>query len=106
MIFFYLFHFLNSIILFFEYFLYRIIHCKNKQLQSKNIVQFIITSIKLQKQKYSYGYKMNNTRLTNQIIMLPIDNLNNPDYKLMETYIQNQKLQKYNYYLNFLFVSL
>ena len=49
---------------------------------------------------------MNNTRLTNQIIMLPIDNLNNPDYKFMETYIQNQKLQKYNYYLNFLFVSL
>ena len=42
-----------------------------------------------QKNKYSYAYKFNSTRMKRQIIMLPVNDAGHPDYEYMEQYIKN-----------------
>lgn len=70
---------------------------------NQDIGQFFCAAIEIaMKDKYNYSKMCTQKRLNTQKLKLPIDNLNNPDYKFMENYIQNLKLQKLNNYLNFL----
>lgn len=66
---------------------------------NKFVLLFFKTIILQQKPKYNYGYKFNGTRMKRQIIMIPVDNAGNPDYKFMEQYIKNLMIKKYNDYL-------
>ena len=62
---------------------------------------FIITSIKSQKDKYSYGYKFSEKRMIRQYIKLPVNDAGNPDYEYMEQYIKNLMIKKYKAYLEY-----
>ena len=42
----------------------------------------------MQREKFSYGYKMGTGRMKRQKILLPIDSNGNPDFEFMESYIQ------------------
>lgn len=60
---------------------------------------FIVNQIKLQKDRYSYGYKLGTERLKKQKIMLPINDLNEPDFEFMENYMRKVEytlLKKYS----------
>lgn len=72
---------------------------KRKELSNKYVCLFISTAIRQQKIKYCYGYKMNNTRMENQIICLPINANNEPDYEYMEQYVKNNIYLKNIQYL-------
>ncbi len=54
-----------------------------------------------QKEKYSYGYKFNETRMLRQYILLPVNNNDRPDYTYMEQYVNYMLIQKYNDYLEY-----
>lgn len=64
---------------------------------------FIANQIKQQKTKYNYGYKMANSRLRQQTILLPVTVDGMPDYEFMEQYIHdiiNRKHAEYRSFLN------
>lgn len=65
---------------------------KNKV--SKEALFFISQCLRLHKSKYSYSYTINSTRLKRQIIQLPIDYKNEPDYSYMEKYIRHKEQEK------------
>lgn len=56
----------------------------------------------MHRQKYSYSYTINSTRLKEQTILLPVNNDGCPNYKYMEQYIKNVMYKQYNKYLEFL----
>lgn len=70
---------------------------------SKYIYLFIKNTILKQKEKYQYGYKFNGERMSQQYIMLPINESGEPDYDFMEEYmkaIEKKLLKRYQEYLN------
>ena len=68
------------------------ISMKNGQKMSKEIGLFVKTAIENSKdKKYGYGYKFSQSRINKQKISLPIDNLNNPNWKFMEDYIKQEQ---------------
>lgn len=69
------------------------LHLKNYK-DNKYVNLFIITAIKKQKEKYSYGYKFSEARMRNQYIMLPVNDAGDPDYDYMEQYIKNIEQKK------------
>ena len=68
---------------------------------NKFVLLFFKTIILQQKNKYSYAYKFNSTRMKRQIIMLPVNDAGNPDYEYMEQYIKNLMIKKYKAYLEY-----
>lgn len=60
---------------------------KNEKLNSYNS-QFIISILNRLKDKYSFNREINNTRLKNEIIILPTDTKGNPDWLFMEQYMK------------------
>ncbi|MCC3870027.1 restriction endonuclease subunit S [Terrisporobacter mayombei] len=76
-------------------------HISLKNIQgNKYIYLFFKSIIYKQKIKYTYGYKFNENRMKRQIIMVPVNDKNEPDYEYMEQYIKNTMKQKYNKYIN------
>ena len=69
---------------------------------NKYILLFICRSLEMHREKYSYSYTINSTRLKEQTILLPVNNDGCPDYKYMEQYIKNVMYKQYNKYLEFL----
>lgn len=68
---------------------------------SENLAKFICNQIKIQSDKYHYGYKMSNNRLLNQKILLPVLENGEPDFDFMENYIhelEQEKLSEYKSY--------
>lgn len=55
--------------------------------RNKFVALFIVNQIKAQKEKYNYGYKMGTARLKKQKILLPVNELGEPDFEYMEKYI-------------------
>lgn len=68
---------------------------------NKYILLFFKTIILQQKPKYSYGYKFNGKRMKRQIIMLPVNDVGEPDYEYMEQYIKNLMIRKYKDYIQY-----
>ena len=56
---------------------------------NKYIGIFISTILNMMKYKYSYGRKLSQDRLAEEVIKLPTTNDNKPDWNFMEKYIQN-----------------
>lgn len=51
---------------------------------------FIVASLRYAlKNKFSYGYKLSQTRIKRQTLMLPVTDDGKPDFKYMEEYIKN-----------------
>lgn len=75
-------------------------HLKNIN-DKKEILLFFSTLIHLQKTKFNYGYKFNQSRMNRQKILLPIKEDNSPDYQYMEQYIENLIYSKYHTYLEY-----
>lgn len=69
---------------------------------NKYILFFISQTLEQHKNKYSYSYTINSTRLKEQIILLPVNQENEPDYEYMEQYIKNIMFEQYSRYLQFL----
>ena len=63
----------------------------NEKLNKKNGL-FLCRAIEnTSTKKASYGYLFNSKRLDNGIVLLPIDNTNNPNWQFMEDYIKQEK---------------
>ena len=65
---------------------------------NKYVLLFFKTIILKQKVKYMYGYKFNSKRMKQQIILVPVDDEGNPDYKYMEQYMINLEIKLNNKY--------
>ena len=63
---------------------------------------FLKTLILKQKSKYQYGYKFNAARMAKQKILLPVNARNQPDWVLIERYMQRQELSRVIEYLSYL----
>lgn len=74
---------------------------KLKKEVSKEVLFFIAECIKLQKNKYSFSFTINSTRLKRQKILLPINKDEEPDYEFMEQYVKlifDKKVSHYREY--------
>ena len=63
---------------------------------------FIITTIKSQKDKYSYRYKFSEKIMIIQYIKLLVNDAGNPDYEYMEQYIKNLEYNKIIEYMAYI----
>lgn len=68
---------------------------------NKFIYLFFSRIIYKQKDKYTYGYKFNENRMKRQMILIPVNDHNEPDYEYMEQYAINVMLRKYNQYTSY-----
>ncbi|WP_158095564.1 MULTISPECIES: restriction endonuclease subunit S [Massilimicrobiota] len=68
---------------------------------SIDVLRFFQCCINMHKNKFSYGYKANETRLKRQIILLPVKDNNEPDFEYMEHYIKEIKFKKKEEYVKF-----
>lgn len=65
---------------------------------NKEMLLFVCMSLEMHKNKYSYTYTINSTRLKKQNVFLPIDEFGKPDFEFMEKYIseiQEEKIFQY-----------
>ena len=65
--------------------------------------QFLVSALDKNRAMYSYGYKRNENRLSNESIMLPMAKNGQPDYAFMEQYIKEREykfIQKYRDFVN------
>ncbi|MGF3073567.1 restriction endonuclease subunit S [Facklamia sp. P13069] len=63
--------------------------------KDKYYSMFLVQSIKSQKEKYGYGYKMGTARLKRQKIMLPVNNIGGPDFVYMKKYMQIEEIKAF-----------
>ena len=63
---------------------------------------FISRSITIQRSKFGYGYTLNNKRLKNFQVMLPVNDEGAPDFEYMEAYAKNLEAEKYRKYLAYI----
>lgn len=62
---------------------------KLKEIEGNEYIYLFIKAVILkQKPKYQYGYKFNASRMKAQIIKLPVNERNEPDYPFMELYMK------------------
>lgn len=65
------------------------------------VLQFIARSLECHKDKYSYTYTINSTRLKQQTILLPVTSKGEIDYNFMESYIKELEDHKIKEYREF-----
>lgn len=75
-----------------------ITHLKNKQF-NKYIYLFISTLTKRLSEKYNFNREINDTRISKEKILLPIDKNDDPDYYFMEAYVKEQEDKKKQEYI-------
>lgn len=76
-------------------------HLKTKGF-NKWIYLFLTVAIDKQKNNFNFNREINDSRVRQMKIMLPVDSGNKPDFKYMEQYAKNMMLKKYKQYLDFL----
>ena len=79
-----------------------ITHLRNSK-NTKHSYLFIATLLNRLSQKYNFNREINDKRISNEIIILPITSDGKPDYAYMEQYTKNLMLRKYCEYLNYKF---
>lgn len=72
-----------------------------EDLSSSNLL-YISKVIEKQREKFSHGYSLNNSRLYNQKIMLPIDENGDPYWNYMNNFIKKIKKENVEKILNYL----
>lgn len=65
-------------------------------------LSFIAMSLKSHKNKYSYSFTINSTRLKKQKILLPINTKGEPDYVFMEQYMRQKEQDKKDKFQNYI----
>lgn len=73
------------------------LHLKNHE-DNQYVLLFFKAIILQQKNKYCYGYKFNERRMLRQIIVVPVDDNDEPDYQFMEDYIKELMVAKRKQY--------
>ena len=68
---------------------------RNKRLNKYN-AKFISTIADTVRSKYNFGFKRNEEHLKKEILQLPIDDNNNPDWHFMEEYIKERENKQRN----------
>ena len=69
---------------------------------SRATLLFIATCIRQQRGRYGFGYSLTNTRLMRLCVMLPVNEVGEPDFEFMEAYIvaiEEKILQRYRDYI-------
>ena len=66
------------------------------------IYLFLAVAIEKQKCNFNFNREINDSRVKQMKIMLPVGSGNKPDFKYMEQYAKNMMLRKYKQYLAFL----
>lgn len=79
-----------------------ITHLKNSK-NTKYSYLFTATLLNRLSQKYNFNREINDKRISNEIIILPITLDGKPDYIYMEQYTKNLMLRKYCEYLDYKF---
>lgn len=69
---------------------------------SKYVYLFMTALIEKQGSNFNFNREINDARIRNMQIMLPITDSGEPDYEYMEQYAKNMMLRKYHQYLAFL----
>lgn len=69
---------------------------------NKYIYLFLTTIVSRIGDKYSFNREINDFRISNEKILLPVNEDGNPDYEYMEQYIKNIMYNQYKKYLDFL----
>lgn len=69
---------------------------------SKYVYLFLIATIEKQGSNFNFNREINDARIKNMQIMLPVDDAGEPDYAYMEQYSKNMMLRKYKQYLEFI----
>ncbi|MBK5719883.1 restriction endonuclease subunit S [Dysgonomonas sp. Marseille-P4677] len=77
------------------------LYLKNYTL-NRQIALFIITSIEKQRVCFEYARKWRPMRMRKSKLLLPATPIGTPDYKYMETYINNLEKQKKRQYLDYI----
>lgn len=72
----------------------KVVTLLNRERVSRNTLLYLAAAIEQQRQKYVFGYKFNAFRMRRQRIMLPADNVGNPDWEYMENFIDFKMQQK------------
>ena len=73
---------------------------------SKWIYLFLTVAIEKQGSNFNFNREINDSRIKQMKIMLPITDDGTPDYEYMEQYAKNMMLKKYKQYLAFLDTKL
>lgn len=63
---------------------------------------FMTSMIEKQGSNFNFNREINDARIRNMQIMLPVTDSGEPDYEYMEQYVKNMMLRKYRQYLTFL----
>lgn len=69
---------------------------------NKYIYLFLTTIVSRISDKYSFNREINDFRISNEKVLLPVNEDGNPDYEYMEQYIKNIMYNQYKRYLEFL----
>ena len=77
------------------------LHLKNGR-DGEAVLLFCAQAIRMQREKYSYGYKFSSSRMSRQKIMLPVDGAGEPDWAYMEQYVKNMMAKKLRQFQAFL----
>ena len=69
---------------------------------SKYVYLFLNSTIEKQGSNFNFNREINDARIKNMQIMLPVTDSGEPDYAYMEQYAKNMMLRKYQQYLEFI----
>lgn len=72
-------------------------HLKSDRM-NQYIYLFIVTMLNRLSDKYNFNREINDKRISREKILLPVNELNQPDYEYMEQYIKNLLILKYQQY--------
>jgi restriction endonuclease S subunit len=73
---------------------------------NKYVYLFLKATILKQKEKYAYGYKFNETRMSKQKIILPAKQNGEPDFEYMANYARNIETDQLSRYMTYLKTSV
>ena len=62
---------------------------------SKYVYLFLTSTIEKQGSNFNFNREINDARIKNMQVMLPVDDSGEPDYEYMEQYSKNMMLRKY-----------
>lgn len=69
---------------------------------SKYVYLFLTSTIEKQGSNFNFNREINDARIKNMQIMLPVTDTGEPDYAYIEQYSKNMMLRKYKQYLEFI----
>lgn len=74
---------------------------RNDKLNKYNAT-FITTIADTVRSKYNFGFKRNETHLKNEILMLPSNSKDEPDFDFMEAFMKQKEQEKFQEYYNYI----